>query len=306
MLNNLALTENDFALQPEEFVQKCIDVACLQSITKDTPIFHQYVSALRTGRTRISVANAIAHFANPILVNTSNFTYNSLNQTMDNYLVTDMLLNFAPDDDIAFMTFAANKILGRAPKNGELLPIEFDFRRKIVTRLECINWLTQHARASGRNLIFEGLHSSSAIPNNFGFSYDENGSKQFVAVNSNGFGSWQYAPNIISQNHSVNGSRWHVQSGWLMAGPKVSFEPGTWLLKLDFVQPESSALIIDVVANSGLDVLFCQEFVGSVAACIKLNIEKFHFFLELRIFKPLQDSNLCWITPRKIVLVKLD
>ena len=306
MLNNLKLCEDDFALQTEDFVRKCIELACLPSICKSNNVFHQFVSALRAGHTRMSVAKAVAHLAAPSLEYMNDPTYNSIIQPMDNHIVTDMLLNFAPNNDVAFLEFSAKKILGRNPEEGELLSIEFDLRRHTISRRGCIDWLTRYAKAAGRNVVYEDINPSLAHPNNFGFSSDAAGAKQYVAVNSTGFASWEHAPNIIAQNHTIQKARWEIQPGWLITGPKVSFEPGIWLLKLDFIQPDDATLVVDVVANSGLDVLFCQEFTGSVAASIKINIKESHFFLELRLLKPVQVPSLCWITPRKIALVKLD
>lgn len=305
MLNILSLSETDFALSAEAFVQRCIQAAELSSSQADAITSRLLVEALRAGRTRSEIANAIAHLARPSQKPVADSAYNSIMQPMENFIVADMLVNFAPDNDSAFLTFAANRILGRDPIEGELLSLEFDLRRRAITRLASIEWLVTLARANGRHVVCEGLKHVPMPAQGLGFSVNATGAMQFVALRATGISSWEVAPSSLAQKSVVENERWKLHPGWVVTGPKTSFEPGNWLLKLEFIQPSAAAMVVDVVANSGLDVLFCQEFVGSVAVEIKLSIQASHKFLELRLLKPDQDSSLCWITPRHIALVQL-
>ena len=227
-------------------------------------------------------------------------------QAIETFIVAELLINFAPDNDAVFLEFAANKVLGRAPRVNELLSLEFDLRRKKITRLASIEYLVIIARTEGRHVICEGLDNVSRTMPGVGFTLDTEGRVQFVAIHSIDNNGWAVSPNFLRQQMQFGKNGWKLDPGWIFSGPKVSFTAGNWLLELDFIQPPCARLVVDVVANSGLDVLFYQEFIGSATMSVKLDINKNHKFLELRLLKPHQDNHLCWLMPRRFALVNLE
>ena len=306
MRNILNLSEADFILPTEAFVQRCLQAAELTNAQIGAVTCRQLIEALRAGRTRSEVADALAHLARPLSETGADSAYNFVSQPMENFIVAETLTNFAPGDDAAFLAFAARKVLGREPIQGELLALEFDLRRSVTTRMVSIEWLVTLARAQGRHVVCEGLEQVIAPAQGVGFTVGAGGVMQFVAVRSTGNGSWEVAPFSLAQRLVVHNGGWKLHPGWVLTGPKTSFEAGTWLLELEFIQSPTARMVVDVVANSGLDVLFCQEFVGSVAVGIKLDIQASHKFLELRLLKPDQEASLCWILPRRIALARME
>lgn len=305
MRNVLKLSEADFALPNDAFVQRCLTLAQLTEEKIGTIAYHQLIESLNAGKTRFEVAQAIAHLASPQTQGSTDFLYNALSQEMEIFIVAELLINFAPDNDAAFLAFTANKILGRAPKINELLSLEFDLRRKKITRLASIEYLVAIARSEGRHVICEGLGRASSTPG-IGFTFDAEGKSQFLAIQSLENNGWAVSPHFIRQKIQFEKDGWKLNPGWVFSGPKESFIAGTWLLELDFIQPPLAKLVIDVIANSGLDVLFYQEFIGSATVSVKLDINKNHKFLELRLLKPHQDNHLCWLMPRRFALVNLE
>lgn len=109
----------------------------------------------------------------------------------------------------------------------------------------------------------------------------------------------------MSVKGSIEDGKWKTAPGWIVVGPKQSFEKGVWRLNIDLVQPEAAAVVLDVIANSGVDVFVRTTLAGSARCAMHIDIKEWHRFLELRLFKPKEPEENNWIDIRDLSFVRL-
>jgi hypothetical protein len=81
-----------------------------------------------------------------------------------------------------------------------------------------------------------------------------------------------------------------TREGWVIAGPKQQFPPGLWRLDVHILQPEDAVIVLDVVANAGIDILAKATLLGPARFSVRVDIRDWHHFIELRLFKPRQPE----------------
>ena len=185
----------------------------------------------------------------------------------DSFALVEMYTHFAPQDDAAFLRHAFSRICDRSPCESERLELEFDLRRGVVDRAAAVKRIIAIASSEGRGAFWDTLvpegeadpptpaDPTSARTMPAGLVYDENGRETLIFVRSVVGAGLVIAPDVMRQTPRTIDGGWAVHEGWLVVGPKRSFKPGRWRVDLDLVQPNDAILDVDVVANSGLDVL---------------------------------------------------
>jgi hypothetical protein len=314
-LDTRILTRLDFALPPEPFIRRCAEKLGLTETELGEEDVARLVSALRSGTRKLQIYETLRLRKSPALTPRllSDFV---VTREPDQYVMRDLMVRFQPDDDAAFLRFAFHRICGRDPLPQERLAYEFDLRRGHINREKIVADLVIAARQSGKDAAWDSLveplddktvNSFDGSARQFipGRMRDSAGRDGFVFCRWVPRVGWLIADNVWRQDNLPEENGWNLHPGWVLAGPKRTLPSGDWRLDFDFIQAEDAQLILDVVANSGLDVLMRQSFLGPCAGAVALKIDRRHFFLELRLWKPEQPSELCWIQLRNLSLSRM-
>jgi hypothetical protein len=137
-----------------------------------------------------------------------------------------------------------------------------------------------------------------------GLSYDLDGNQTLIFIREVPGSGWMIGPDLLRQPVNVVANSWQVDPGWLIAGPKRSLEQGNWNVQLDIVQEPSAKFVVQVVANSGLDVLLDLTVSGAFCGNLCVEIKNEHRFVELRLKIVEAGSRSYWIRPRDISMMK--
>lgn len=275
------------------------------------------LGALRGGTSRLKVIDALERRRAGAQPSVRVVSAHGMRRAPDSFALLEMFTRFAPDDDAAFLRHAFVRICDRGPAEGERLELEFELRRGVVDRSAAVKRIVAIAVAEGRgalwdSLVPEGGADLKALPDPTsartmpaGLVYDENGRETLIFVREVPGTGLVIAPDVMRQAPRAVEGGWEVQEGWLVVGPKRSFRPGRWQVDLDLLQPSGAILDLDVVANSGLDVLqhiaICGPFLGSF--CVEFRPE--HRFSELRLAVRHTDVERLWIRPRNISMQRV-
>jgi hypothetical protein len=291
------LSASDFLLGPNEFVRRCASVFLTEHNALSTREIQQLVDAIQSGCPRLEVVDVISAKANPIDPQLLRQRHNPAAMSSAPFIITRLLERFSPDDNEVFVVEVYEQAAGRAPSGIELAAGCFDLKRGLLTRRQYIEKIAERS-AVGRlspepentvNLTTDG--AAGAI-------ISKNGSQHISLVRDLGTLGWLVAPNSLLQPIVPKDGAMTVPEGWLLAGPKKSLSHGHWSLDVDIVQPPRARLVIDVIANSGLDRLVNVEITGSCFGAFCFQVTPQHHFLEARIFKPQQEDALHVLTIR--------
>ncbi len=200
-------------------------------------------------------------------------------RTPDRFVLIENMERFAPGDNAAFLRYTFQHICNREPRPAERLEFEFDLRRGHLDR-RTAREADRCDRPPGRSSVAvdtmdaEERNSDPACARTMpaGLVYDDQGHQTLIFVRELREGGWMIAPDMMRQTPRMEEKNWLVHEGWLLTGPKRSFEPGCWRVDLDIVQPQDQILDIDVVANSGLDVLQKIEIAGPLTGGFCVNL----------------------------------
>lgn len=146
--------------------------------------------------------------------------------------------------------------------------------------------------------------SSAARTMPAGLSYDLNGQETLIFVREVPGSGWMIGPDLLRQPVNVVDNGWKVSSGWLLVGPKRGFQAGPWRIQIDLVQELNAKLAIQLVANSGLDILQEVTIAGSFTGNLSTEIRAEHRFVELRVKVIDTGSETSWVRLRDISMVR--
>ena len=79
---------------------------------------------------------------------------------------------------------------------------------------------------------------------------------------------------------------------------------GSWRIQIDLVQEMNAKLAIQLVANSGLDILQEVTIAGSFTGNLSTDIRAEHRFVELRVKIVDTHSETSWVRLRDISMVR--
>jgi hypothetical protein len=288
------MTAADFLLPAEAFVERCIAAHPGADALFSRGERGALVEAVRTGRPRIEVLDAIRGRVDPTALQETRSRIAGLAKGWDEFVVADLLANFAPEDDVAFVRQVYSQVFGREPTSVEALEAKFDLKSGRATRRELIERLGARA---------PGSHLSTDLIGPGGAALSKTVRPQIVLMRPSGTDSWIVAPEVWVQPAPVKKEAFQFEEGWILAGPKRSFPSGWWRLNVEMDQEDDAELILDVVANGGLDRLLAINLVGPARLGARFKLEPWHHFVEVRLRRMTRPGARNWLRIGDLSLV---
>lgn len=299
-----------FSLAPAAFVDAWARALALTEAEFTEADRDLYARAIQGGTGRLRIVDALysRKWARPSPL--GGVTAHDISGTQDQFVLIENLQHFAPNDHAAFLRYAFKQICARDPASTELLAYDFDLRRGVLDRRSAIKKIVRLANQEGRPALWDSLDleedrsdptCARTLPT--GFAYDEKGRESLIFVRAIPEGGWMVAPDILRQSPKMEQRGWVLRDGWILTGPKRSLRPGTWRVDLDILQ-EDQVLQVDVVANSGLDVLQEISICGAFAGSFCVTVASHHRFVELRMLAR-DGGEAVWIDPRNISMHRI-
>ncbi len=106
------MVPSDFLLEPELFVDRCVAVFCVSDTVLTAPQRLGLVDALRSGRSRFDVIDAVRSYSELRALYKKRETVTGVGRDLGEHIVTENLASFAPLDDEAFIHELYRAILG--------------------------------------------------------------------------------------------------------------------------------------------------------------------------------------------------
>lgn len=285
----------DFLLGPEAFIDRCAMTFGLKEADLTQSDRHALVDALKAGRPRFEIIDTLRSRSNGSDPRHSRPTTNSVPSEWTNFTVQALLERFAPDDPEAFVRQAFAQLLSREATPLDVAENALDLKSGRIERKELITKLAARgrlARLSPDPVFAEAIETKTAKP------------LTIVLVKYKD-GEWILSPDAQFAISKCQDGVFELDEGWFMTGPKRSLPGNAWRLDLSFVQDVQAELVVDVVANAGLDTLFKAVFVGPTQMSARIDLKPWHHFPEVRILKPAQETHVRWLKVREISLVKM-
>lgn len=289
----------DFVLDSAAFVDRCIEAYGLED--KISPAERvNLVNSLGGRVTKLAMVDAFMRQSSPEQVSLLDGRSSGVSREWDQFVLVDLLERYAPDDDWAFLKQAYRQLLKREPDKIEEIEALHDLRGGLPRRT-----LLQHLAAKVQDAFLSSdvlgtRNAITEIPHSTGFS--ASGQARVVLMQQIADGSYLVAPNIWTQNTRVENGVIRLHEGWVLAGPKRDITAGSWLLAVDIVQDDEGEVVLDMSANSGLDLLVQTHLRGTTRLGLRLTIEPYHHFIEIRLRKPHQPEAQNWIKIRNLSL----
>lgn len=309
-----ALPKDVFSLPADAFVDAWASAFNLADADLSADQRHNLAQAIRNGTNRMKVIDALRAASPETHEKTGDFSAQVVRRPVDQFALIESFTRFAPDSDVAFLRYTFSKILGREPTDKERLAFEFDLRRGTKTREQAVKQVVAIARRDGRISLWDTLTGTDHLPGEVdnseartmpvGLSYDLNGQETLIFVREVPGSGWMTGPDLLRQPVNVVDNGWKVNPGWLLVGPKRSLQAGSWRIQIDLVQELSSKLAIQLVANSGLDVLQEVTIAGPFVGNLSTEIRTEHRFIELRVKVIDTGNETSWVRVRDISMVR--
>lgn len=288
------LRASDFLLDPDAFVGRCIAAYPEADAALTSPQRVALADAIRAGRPRIEVVEAIRRYVAPSARMLDGSPVSGIARDWSNHVVTEQLARYAPGDNSAFVQQVYSQILGRSPSPIEAIEARFDLREGSLSRTEFIQHIA--LRSPLCHL------STDPSPVGVGFGVSREAKPFFNLIEPSPTGGWIVAQDMYLRSATTVEGTLQVAEGFILSGPKRTFPSGMWNLSIDIVQPETARITVDIVANSGLDVLTKFDLVGPARLVTAVVCEPWHHFLEVRLFKGVEPEALRKLKVRELVL----
>lgn len=305
-LGSLTLGASDFLVSAEEFVRRCaksVGAADLEPVEVEL-----LATAIRNGASKLDVLDVLIARIDPLDPRLSRPNPSALTREIDSFVVADLLERYSADDDREFARFAYDKILGEAPAGEELDAAQGQLLRSTDRRgfLETLvaRKLSRGYRAEISPQRELDQPQGQGLRPIGGAVLQPNGHRIFIVVRHEPGMGWATGDNVLV-NASIQDGKWKTHSGWVVVGPKRSFQSGLWRLNVHLIQPKDAAVVLDVVANAGMDVLAKASLLGSANLSLRLDIKDWHHFIEVRLFKPQEPPDNNALDIRDISLVRI-
>jgi hypothetical protein len=297
----------DFLLPPEAFVRRCAERCGPEGAGVTEMELAELAEAVRHGRPRLEILDAMLARCDPTDPRLQRINTAALRRDFRGEVVLDVLLRYAPGDDATFVRYAFEQIVTRPPTGRELLSLDFDLRCGRTDRRAIVNRLTALARVEGVQAVVSGDALPESGPGGGawvtgGQTIDGQGRDLIVFVRQHAGLGWVLAPGYWHQPVETTEDGWTIRPGWVLTGPKRNLARGVWRLDVDFLQGEDATMFLDVVANSGLDILAKALFEGPTHCALRFTIADWHHFVEVRLLKPEETSEKCWVKIRNLSL----
>jgi hypothetical protein len=288
-VRSVDLTAEDFLVTADEFVRRCAKAVGLNDLS---PVeVHTLSEAIRKGKHRLDIVDILIAKVDPEDPRLTRPNPKFVMREVDSFVIADLMEKYAPDDDREFARFAIERILGGNAADDELDAAQGELwlrpdRRAFLGELAARKMSRgQRAEISARAAAGE----TSQIHRLGGVAVQPAGQTRVVVRHEPGVG-WTAAANVQVSVTDVEKDGWKTHEGWVVAGPKQPFPPGLWRLDVHILQPEDAVIVLDVVANAGIDVLAKATLLGPARFSVRVDIRDWHHFIELRLFKPRQPE----------------
>jgi hypothetical protein len=309
-----ALPKDVFSLPADAFVDAWASAFNLAEADLSADQRNNLAQAIRNGTNRMKIIDALRAAAPETNEKIGDFSAQVVRRPADQFALLENFTRFAPDNHVAFLRYSFSKILGREPTDKERLALEFDLRRGTRTREEAVKQIVGIARRDGGVSLWDTLVETDATTDKAdvseartlpaGLSYDLNGQETLIFVREVPGSGWMVGPDLMRQPIKVADDGWKVIPGWLLVGPKRSLQAGSWRIQIDLVQELSAKIAIQLVANSGLDLLQEITIAGSFVGNLSTEIRTEHRFIELRVKIIDTGSEGSWVRLRDISMVR--
>jgi hypothetical protein len=295
-----SLSAADFLLGAEAFVERCIAAYADDPSELSAGERAALADAIRAGRPRIEVVEVVRRRFSPLQFPAERPKVSGIAGHWSQFVVSDLLERFAPDDDEAFVRQVYAQTLDRSPSPIDVLEATFDLKSGSISRSELIQRLA--ARSPACRTSADKLATNSGALAAAWAKMSPEGMFQFRMIEFDRAGGWSVAPDMWLQPTQTIDGALKLNEGWVLLGPKRSFPAGSWQLVIDLIQPARANLVIDVVANSGLDVLVKLDLTGPAQLAVPFTIQPWHNFIEVRLMKPAEEESYRWLKPRQLEL----
>jgi hypothetical protein len=284
---------SDFLLGAEAFVERCVSAFAGSDQVLSAGERAALADAIRMGRPRIEIVETMRRLLMPLASTRDRPQVDGVSQCWGQFIVTDLLERYAPDDDEAFIQQVYAQVLDRSPSSIEALEASFDLKGRL-TREEFIKQLAGRSPACRL--------SSDVAPAGVGSAMTKDARLCFNFIEYAESSGWILAPDVWLQHAPTVDGALRLAEGCVLRGPKRSFPAGDWQLAIDIVQPETATIVVEVVANAGLDVLVKFSLAGPARLVTPFSIEPWHHFVEVRLLKRTEPEQHRWLKMRQLVL----
>lgn len=296
-----------FSLPPERFLNACIEAIGLTGDELSHAERESMIGLLYRGAARIDLIEVLRSRRNPAVSKEDpvQVLTTVLESTPDSVLLDTMIRVF-PGDHEAFIEYVFRRILLRAPGGDEKSKIESELERggagcraALIERLVAVAWRL------GRAVHLVSLSGPAGVvdsPANSG--WDKKGIVVLCERRAD-LGGWDFHPSFLRYQTVEQANTMQISPGWVFTGPKRTLESGLWRLEMDIVQHDLGLLEVSVVANGGLSKLLKIPVMGSFSGSLAIEVGPTHHFLEIQVYKPMQEPALCWLNPQLIRLVRI-
>ncbi|WP_421358105.1 hypothetical protein [Agrobacterium rosae] len=310
--NDRRLSSEQFAADPDVFVKSLAETMDIEVEEETLSLLSE---RLRSGATRQEIVRAFQNMKGlPQELDHANaaLNYSRLGVAGAAVLVEN-LLSFAPNNNRAFVIRAFSQVLGRHPTDVELarlthkidvsgcsrLDLLVDLNTKSISEGMLVNWDSAERFEETETKKVQRLIEST------GFRSVSKGSSEKFTLCQYSNGQWELAPSMMCRPDEIQADSWRISDGFFLTGPKAHISQGDWLLEIDIVQPASACVIIDVVANLGVDRLLYITAYGNLRGSFRFEKLHTHAFLEVRL--QTKDAVPCqWISVQNVQLRKMD
>ena len=290
-VRSVDLTAADFLVTADEFVRRCAKAVGLNDLS---PVEVNVLSdAIQKGKHRLDILDILMSKVDPEDPRLTRPNPKFVMREVDSFIIADLLEKYAPDDDREFARFAIDRILGGNPTDDELDAAQGELWLKPDRRafLEGPRGAENGPRPNApRYPHAPPRGKSGGIHRLGGVAVQPAGQKHVVVVRHEPGVGWTAAANVQVSVADVEQVGWKTREGWVIAGPKQQFPPGLWRLDVHILQPEDAVIVLDVVANAGIDILAKATLLGPARFSVRVDIRDWHHFIELRLFKPRQPE----------------
>lgn len=290
------ISGSDLLLPPDQFVDRCVELFKGETeFDSVSPADRRaLVEAIRAGVSKLAIIDAFETRREPMSRHMSS-KYDDLSGSWDSFVSLDLLSRFAPDDDDAFVRQTFFQVKGRDPTEHEAISARIQLSTLGVDRSAYIEKLVQ-----GDHSVQLASQRSPIGHADWNF-IDHDGKRTAVLVRLTEEGL-SVAPGMtVPRSPFANGTLQCTQ-GWLLWGPKRNLASGTWDVHLCLSQHSEGALLFDVIANSGAATLARCHLIGSAYFNMRIQVEPWHQFVEVRLYKPEQSPDLSWLRIQRIAL----
>ncbi len=297
------LTPGDLLVTADEFVRRGAAALGLDDLSAVE--IELLAKEIRDGMSRLDALDVLIARVDPDDPRLSRPNPAFLKRDLDAFIIVDLLERYALDDDREFARFVMSKVLGEAP-TAEALEAAQAFLWRTKDRRAFLEDLAAKRAARGERVeLSSRVAPETESPRRVGANVLTSHGRFGVTIVRREPGMGWVAGDNVTIAATVEDGKWKTRRGWVVLGPKRSFEPGLWRLDVDLTQPDNACVTLDVIANAGVDVLLRATLMGPAKCSMRVDVKPWRHFVEFRLFKPEEAEESNWLDIRNLSFVRL-